>query len=963
RVFDDYGVYRPELLRAWQAGDGGTADGLHHEIAVGDFEPALFAALVRKHGHGHLAARAERCIVALRSGRYAPEKLPQRLCLFGLSSLPPLYLEILQALAQYVETHLFLLSPSRAFFADIGRHKPLEPLEPPASGLASGDGGHPLIAALGRIGRELQDLLEQDPQYQESDRDLYVDPGKECLLHALQSDMLALENRGAPGAEPRLPIADDDDSIAIQICHGPMREVEVLHDQLVAMLEDERLAPHQIVVMAPDIEGYAPVIEAVFGAHSGRPAIPFSVADRRTRSTHAVIAALFALFETLRGRMAAGAVLDLLGLDCIRERFGIAVEELGRVREWVEESGVRWGVDAEHRAQEGQPAFAHNTWRFGLDRLLLGLALSGRDHALYQGTAPLDDVEGSDGELLGKLSALCERLFAEQRALSAPRKLDAWQRDVERLLAELIADQPETAQERESIRSALTALCADAEQAGFTGDVDVRSLLAALEQRLDSGLPARGLLARGVTFCQLVPMRSIPFEVVCLLGMNDGAFPRPSTPLSFDRMAEHGKRRAGDRSIRDDDRYMFLEAVLCARKRLLISYVGRGIHDNRVRPPSVVVGDLLDAITQGFEPPGLPAGSSAAARRAAVVERLCVEQRLQAFSPRYFERDQPRLFSYAANAARAAQALLGAQREPAPPPEVRVAGEPVREISLDELVRFVGAPVRAFAQRRLGLFLGDELAPPPAREPVELDALEKWQLKEELLRAGLRGRTLSELLPALRASGVLPLGSVGSVAYRKLCSAIEPLAQKALAERHGDALPALPVALELGGVRLHGALGELWPSARIEASASRPGRRFELVSFVHHLVLCTQLARTPLPGYPAQTVLLSSNAPGDVEIIRFAAPGEPEPLLRALLALYEAGQRAPLPFEYLVSRQYAECLHAGKSEDEALERAASKFNEQLTREAMVKPDAYVLAFYPRFQDLLNARGVPSFVEI
>ena len=965
RVFDDYGVYRPELLRAWAA--GASASGLRADTDLdAGFEPVLLRALLQRHGAGHLPARAERCVAALRSGRYAPHALPERLCLFGIASLPPLYLEVLHALADHVETHLFVLSPSRAYFVELGRKR--EDAE-------ASDGGHPLITSLGRVGRDLQDLLEQHGQYREQERDLYVDPGRGCLLHALQSDLLALENRGAPGAEPRLPIADGDDSITIQICHGPMREVEVLHDQLVALLEDETLAPHQIVVMAPDIEAYAPVIEAVFGAHSGRPAIPFSVADRRTRSTHALVDALLSLIETLRGRLSAGAVLDLLGLDVIRERFGIAAEELGRVREWVEDSGVRWGADAEHRAREGQPAFAHNTWRFGLDRLLLGLALPGRvasapalrggaSHALYAGTAPLDDVEGSDGELLGKLSALCEQLFAEQHALAAPRKLDAWERDLERLLAAFIAEQPATAQERESIRSALAELRADAERAGFAGDVDVRSLLSLLEQRLDARLPARGLLARGVTFCQLIPMRSIPFEVVCLLGMNDGAFPRPSTPLSFDRLAEHGKRRAGDRSPRDDDRYMFLEALLCARRRLLISYVGRGIHDNRSRPPSVVVGDLLDAIAQGFEPPSLAPGASMSARRKAVSARLCVEQRLQSWSPRYFSGEEPRCFSYAANAARAAQALVSASHEPAASAAVRVTSEPLSELSVDELVRFIGAPVRAFAQRRLGLYLGDELVPPAAREPVELDALEKWQLKEELLRAGLRGEALDGLLPALRASGALPLGSVGEVAYRKLCSAIEPLAQKTRAERQGEPLPPLAIDLQLQAVRLHGTIGELWESARVEASASRPGRRFELACFVQHVVLCCQLARSPQPGYPAQSVLLAADASGKVEPIRFATPSQPEPLLRSLLALYEAGQSAPLPFEYLVSRAYADALRKpGCTEEDALEKAQAKFNEQQQREGVVKPDAYVLTFYPRFEDLLHARGGPSFVEV
>src|SRR5689334_1814234 len=236
RVFDDYGVYRPELLRGWEAGaDDGS-----------ELEASLWRALVSAHGRAHLSARAERCIAALRSGAIAGP-LPERLCLFGISSLPPLYLELLHALAERVQTHLFLLSPSRAFFAELGRREPLAQLDSDSIGsdtasalrgdatfrnAPSADAGHPLIASLGRIGRELQALLEQHAQYRESERDLYVDPGHDGLLHALQSDLLALENRGAPGAEPRLPIAPDDDSIAIHVCHGPMREVEVLHDQL-----------------------------------------------------------------------------------------------------------------------------------------------------------------------------------------------------------------------------------------------------------------------------------------------------------------------------------------------------------------------------------------------------------------------------------------------------------------------------------------------------------------------------------------------------------------------------------------------------------------------------------------------------------------------------------------------------------------------------------------------------------
>ena len=950
RVLDDYAVYRPELLRAWEAGAAGE-----HGQDEG-FEAVLWRALVAAHGREHRAARAERCVAALRAGAFPPDALPERLCLFGISSLPPLQLELLEALAQHVETHLFVLSPSRKFFAELGK----------GSDDPSDDGGHPLLSSLGRLGRELQALLEKHTNYREDERDLYVSPERDCVLHTLQADMLALENRGAPGQGPRLAIADDDDSLAIHVCHGAMREVEVLHDQLLALLQDQSLQPHQIVVMAPDVEAYAPVIEAVFGAHSGRPAIPFSVADRRTRSTHALIDALFALLETLRGRMSAGAVLDLLGLDSIRERFAIALEELGRVREWVEESGVRWAADAEHRREEGQPAFAENTWRFGLDRLLLGLALSGGEQALYGETLPLDDVEGSDGELLGKLSALCERLFAARRMLAAQHTIADWQRDIAALLADFIADRPDTAAERESIRSALAGLREDSERAGFNEAIDLRSLLEQLEQRLDERLPARGLLARGVTFCQLVPMRSIPFEVVCLLGMNDDAFPRPSTPLSFDRMAEHGKRRPGDRSTRDDDRYMFLEALLCARRRLLISYVGRGIHDNRARPPSVVVGDLLDAIARGFEPQPEPERSArertASQRRAAITTRLCVEHRLQAFSPRYFSGDE-RLWSYARDACHAAQALAGPRSEPAAIGGCRVDSEPEIEIALDDLLRFIATPVRAFAQRKLGLYLGDELTPPPAREPVELDPLERWQLKEQMLRAGLRGQALGELLPALRASGQLPLGSVGQVAYRQLCSVIEPLALRTLAAHEGAALAPLTIALELDGVRLTGTIGELWSNARVEASASRPGRRFELGHFLRHVVLCAQLEQTPKPGYPRSSILLSAEGPGDVTQSVLAPPDDARAVLRELLALYAVGQSTALPFEYFVSQAYAKARHTGKSEADALAQAAGAFAKQFaSAEEHGHPDAYVQRIFPSFDDLLAARE-PGFSEV
>jgi exodeoxyribonuclease V gamma subunit len=961
RVFDDYGVYRPELLLRWERGE------------EQGWDAQLFRALVARHGRGHQAARAERMLAALAHGGAAPalrggasprpaqaRELPERLCLFGISSLPPLYLSLFAALSQRIETHLFLLSPSREYFGDLRAARAM-----PASGATDpvATEGHPLLASLGRLGREFQQLLEERTQYVESERDLYVDPGTATLLHALQSDILSLRRRGAgDGAAPRLTIAPGDESIAIHVAHGPMREIEVLHDQLTALLEDPQLEPHEIAVMAPDIEVYAQVIEAVFGQSSGRPSIPFSVADRKTKSTHQVVDALYALLDALRSRMSASTVLDLLSLDCIRRRFGIGSEELERVRAWVEESGVRWGADAEHRAEVGQPELSENTWRFGLDRMLLGYALQGQSRTLYAGVLPYDPIEGSAAELLGKLAELCDRLFHHRKALTAPRPVRAYCEDIAALLADLVAESPATAHEHELTRSALAALTDGADAARFTDAIDLRSLRGLLEGALDARLPARGLLSRGVTFCQLVPMRSIPFKVVCLIGMNDGAFPGANPQLGFDRLAETGAR-PGDRSRRDDDRYMFLEALLCARERLILSYVGRSIHDNHVLPPSVLVGELIDTVAAGFEVEGEPQDEPPLAHRAAVEQRLCVLHRLHAFSPRYFEATEGdrRLFSYAQRDCEGARALDARRVDPRLISEPLAETEPLRELTLDELISWVTLPIRTFAQRRLGLHLGDDFAPLADREPIALDALSGWQLGTDLLELALDGADEGALFAIARARGELPLGTAGELDCEAMLPGVRALASAVLRQRGGARLPPLSIALEQDGVRITGTLRELWPNAHVLCSYSKIGRRFELAHFVRHVVLCCALARDPRPEHAPRSVVVARDArSGGIAEIAFTKLADPEALLRSLLALVRAARVRPLPFVYESARAYADCAFGKQPGDPArgLQQAAGEFKSFYGEQ-----NPYVKLFYPSFDELRDAPDPNSFTAI
>ncbi len=949
RVLDDYTVYRPELLLSWERGEEQSWDA------------RLWRELVQRLGRGHQAARAQRFIAALQASPARRAALPERLSLFGISSLPPLYVSVLSALAAQVETHLFVLAPSRAYFADIRGRR--------AAGAELQEEGHPLLASLGRLGRDFQRVLEERAEHVQGEEELFVDTGTGCLLHALQSDVLALRNRGAQGdPTPRLPIAQDDASLSIHVCHGAMRELEVLHDQLVEVLQDPRIEPHDIVVMTPDIEAYAPVIEAVFGQKLGRPALPFSVADRKTRTTHEAVDAFYALLDTLCGRLSASAVLDLLSLDCVRRRFEIASEELDQLRGWVERSGIRWGQDAEHRAELGQPALAGNTWRFGLERMLLGYAMEGDDKALYAGALPFDEIEGGAAELLGKLCELCARLFRHRGALQQARPLPAWRDALLALLDDFLDDAPGTAQQRQLVAGALQALVETATAGGFAEPLSLLTLQAQLEQALDQRLPARGLLSGGIGFCQLVPMRSIPFKVVCLIGMNDESFPGRNAVLGFDRSAAPGQRRAGDRSRRDDDRYMFLEALLAARERVIISYVGRGIHDNRVLPPSVVVGELLDAVAQGFDADGDAAAQGPLARRAGVEARLCTLQRLHAFSPQYF-RPEPgsRLFSYAGLYCEAARGF-GQQR-----PERRLIERPLpvqdelRALTIEELFEWISKPIQCLLRTQLGLYFEDDLEPLAEREPVELAGLDRWKLGSTLLEQALQGHALSDLLPAARGSGALPLGSVGLVAYQRLVPEIEELAEAAAPHRRGERLPPLAVDLELDGVRLTGELRELWPEAHLCLSNSRLGRRFELGHFIRHLVLGSCLQRAPRAGYPRSSVVVAPQvkdpkgaAKREVKVVRFEPRQDPEKELCTLIGLVREARRAPLPFVYEVSRAYVQSLARYHDAGRALTTGKGLFYKP---EDAGRSDPYVLAAYPGFDRLIEPRDGPDFATV
>ena len=909
RCLDQYVVFRPGMVLGWERG------------ADDHWQAQLWRRLVGTYGGAsHMAARATAFFTQVRAGA-RPQSFPHRVSLFGLSTLAPLYVEIFAALAAHVEIHLFVLSPSQHYWGELRSRRDAlrDALRHGASGASieaqfPAVEGHPLLASLGRLGRDFQAVLESRVDYQEPDDDLYRDPGTATLLAAVQSDILNLVHRGSPADAPRLVLEADDESIVIHVCHSPMREVEVLHDHLLALFDaDPTLEPHDVVVMAPDIDTYAPFIAAVFGTGpDGQPRIPYGIADRKVRSTDEVIDGFLAVLGILDGRMTATAVLDLLGREPVRAQFGLVGEDLDLVRTWVAESGVRWGEDAAHRAAVGQPAHTEHTWRFGLDRLLLGYTMPGADRRCFAEVLPYDDVEGSAADVLGRLAQFCDTLFTQRRALAAPRPLPQWRDDLARLLDAMLAVTDRTADQHQRLRRELDAVVTQATAAGFDAAVDLETVRLQLEAALERDAPGRAFLSGGVTCCALVPMRSIPFRVVCLLGLNDAVFPRGQRPASFDLIAQ--RPQPGDRSARDDDRYLFLEALLSARDSVILTYIGHNVRDNADLPPSVVVSELLDTLE----------ASAVGAR-----DRLVIPHPLQPFSPRCFGADiDARAVSYARPYFEGAQALRGTRIEaptfvPAPLP---VRSEE-RVVTVDELIRFLRHPVRAFVETRLGVGLDTATEDLADREPLELNKLESWHIGDRLLRQAVDGADLGCAEAQVRAAGHLPAGALGHDAFETVRPDVEAIAARWRALAGPAALEPIVVDQVIDDTRLTGVLRPLYPAGLIQAQFSHLGGGQELALWVRHVVLNACAAG----GGPRESYLVGRAAETGADVVRFRPLDAPEDLLRTLLRLYWLGQTLPLPLFEKTSRLYADALRKGKSADEALDKARQEFDRRPQR--------------------------------
>lgn len=1001
-LFDRYLLFRPELVRAWERGENPLS-----QFKASLWQMNLWRDLGRGVAKTHFAALQE-IVNQMVYPEFFPErsdfslaglkaKLPARLFLFGFAALPFNYLDLFKALSRLVEVHLFHVNPCAQFWGDQFRSgagkRPLKVV----------DEGHPLLASWGRLGRAFFDLnasLESD-----SYREYFVAPEADTLLAALQRQILHLQPPDKP-----VNCAVLDHSLKINLCHGRQREIEILYDTILdALANDSELKPDDIFVLAPDISIYNPYIEALFARHQSRPGVvslDYEIVSAKSILNLPEIKALFDLLHLLASRFLLREVFDFFSREVVRQHFSVSESGLDLLSEWLHKAGVNWGLDGDFRQDVSSVDFAENSIFWGLDRLLTGYGLTGSnlyDSGAAAGTVWLDEkdtgflplagIEGSEALILGSFISFVSTLRDARERLSAPLPASKWQSELERLLDDFIQPRSENDSGWQHLRQAIVQLdehLLAAVESGIAENSDINmdsvsnrsisseTIIVALERELKSIPGDSGFFRGGMTFSSILPLRAVPARMICLIGLNDGDFPRSQRPSAYDLIA--ARPRAGDRNARDEDRYLFLETLLAARKTLVLSYLGRDPKDNHLRPPAVVVSELIDYIEEHFT---LAPESDYDSMR----DFLICDHPPQPFSSRYFHNDNPAgdkelsaLFSYDTLQSEIATGINRPAKNVPCFFEVPLADGVCDRVDLADLISFFNNPAKFFLKERLKVSPGiKDLDHFDDSEPFKLDGLATYQFNDELVASFMDSdwsetdypSDIKKLEKRFAASGILPPLAPGRVVFGEKIKGAKVLAEK-LKPFCVTRVPALQkeVTVQFLGcdIKISVTLANLFHDQegilrqilfRPVADVKRKDMvKVAVMNFGLEIMepLITELKNGAEKSFagPLETRFHTLKDKGRLVLpVRSAAAAQVD--LEGLLEIYFAGLKQPLSFLPELSLLWYETWlkERGKNGDVAAQISArNRVRDELTKERnyAAQDEAFHFVFAARFVD-------------
>jgi exodeoxyribonuclease V gamma subunit len=904
RLYSRYATYRPQLLIDW-------LDGSDRGGEAAPWQPELLRRLATEVGVPNPAQRLGPACERLRDDPTLVD-LPQRLSVFGLTRLPQAHLQVLEALAAARDVHLMTLHPSPALWKTrASRNR--------------------LLASWGRESAAMGELLGQHHSTHHPLAEIHA----ERLLGRIQDDIR--EDRPVAGGplagddDRRLALQQADDSIRIHACHGRARQVEVIREAVLHRLQDDpTLEPRDVIVMCPNVEEFAPLIEAAFEGGT----LPVRIADRSLRETNPVLSVISRLLEFPSGRVTASEVLDLADSDPVRRRFNLRDDDLAQLRAWVAEAEIHWGLSAPGREQFKLTEIDAGTWATGLRRLLLAVALDA-DEGLYGGALPTGEVDSGTITLAGRVAELAGRLQAAVKTLSGPQSVPDWAQALSAAADALTDTSPEQAWQRRELDRLLDdvtagaargADAAAASEAPGVPQLTLAEMRALLGDRL-AGRPTRANFRTGqLTVCTLSPMRSVPHRVVCLLGLDDGVFPRAGRRDGDDVLA--ADPHPGDRDPRSEDRQLLLDALLAAEDAMIITYTGNDERTNAPRPPAVPVGELLDTIdATAYCPQADATAGDGSSAEALARDQVVVHHPLQSFDPRNFVSGDGSLardgepWSFDEIALEGAAALSNERLPepaflPTPLPPAPASGI----LTLDDLVRFAERPVRAFLRQRLEITMNRSDDEVRDAIPVELDPLQKWAVGQRLLEALIAGVSGRDACLAEIARGSLPPGQMARAVINAVFPQAERLALAAAAFGGAGDPRSLETNVTLDdGTRLTGTVSGVRGNVLLNVSYSRLNPRHRIAAWTRLLALtaahpdipfeAVTVARARGGGQAAVEVARIPTLGGDRETRAATARAE----LQTLVELRNAGMREPLPLPPESTFAYAQARLSGEN--------------------------------------------------
>ena len=885
-LFSSYSDNRPDMINAWLAGN--DTDGIDAELDDDmRWQPELWRYIRSQLDVPSPAERLRNVCLALQQDN-AAVRLPQRLSFFGPTRLSRTHLDIIGSLSIHRDVHLWLTHPSPQMW---------ELLQSAPVAIRRGDDetvlqlSNPLLAGLARDTRELQQRLPSDAGNTYHAHQSQI---KTTVLAQVQDDVrhgrVSVTNSGLPA----------DSSIAIHACHGHVRQVEVLRESLLHLLnEDPTLQPRDIIVLCPDIETFAPLVKAAFGReghpHPGQQ-LRVRIADRGAANVNPLLNILQTLMRLANGRVTATEVLDLAAEPAVSQLFGFTTDDHETLRQWCDDAGARWGIGRSDREAFGMADFHQNTLSAATSRILLGVTSDETNLEWLGSTLPLDDVESSDVDLAGRFAEFIDRLHAVLASLRVSHPVSEWSTTFEEALDWLTEVAESDRWQRIQAGRALSDVAKGADSI-TASPADIRALLSDL---LRPQATRSNFRTGEITVATLIPMRFVPHKVVAILGLDDEAFPRVGSIHGDDILAINPC--IGERDPRSEDRQLLLDAIMSATSHLVVCYTGADPATGERRPPSPPLADLIDTIRQTV----------------AEGSKVVTYQPLQPFDPVNFAAAQPFSFDPTARAGALALRERPIARQPFLPG--RLAEEPAEQVELDELVNFFVNPTGAFLRQRLGIVIPRMEEDPGDALPLTMDGLQKWEIGDRMLSAVLAGKDLRQVMHAEIRRGTVPPGELGRQIVSDIAAGVRVIATTAAEYIEGQSSESIDVSMQFDGIQLRGTVNDLYGNALLSASYSRLSSKHRISAWVRLLAIA---AATGESNWQAITLGRAADDNQGARRAVLDTPDDAAAVLRALIDIRAAGLREPLPLGVRTSAAYAEL--SSWNLDEAYQKAKDEW--------------------------------------